>query len=176
MVTEKLQNAFSALKDRFGYTNIWQAPRIKKIVVSVGTGRASKDEKRRALIADRLAKITGQKAAPRAAKKAIASYKTRQGDIVGYQVTLRGSRARDFLVRLISIALPRTRDFRGIARSSVDEMGNCTIGIPEHIIFPETADEESRDIIGLAATIVTSARTRDEAFAFLTHLGMPFVK
>ncbi|MDP3734897.1 MAG: 50S ribosomal protein L5 [bacterium] len=176
MVTEKLQSAFGALKDRFGYTNIWQAPRLVKIVVSVGAGRVSKDEKRLALIADRLAKITGQKAAPRAAKKAIASFKSRQGDIVGYQVTLRGRRARDFLTRLISIALPRTRDFRGVARSSVDEMGNCTVGISEHIIFPESADEESRDIFGFAATIVTTAHTRDEALAFLEHLGMPFTK
>lgn len=176
MVTEKLQSAFSALKDRFDYANVWQAPRLVKIVVSVGVGRVSKDEKRLALIVDRLAKITGQKPAPRAAKKAIATYKTRAGDIVGYQVTLRGARARDFLTRLISIALPRTRDFRGLTRSSVDEMGNCTVGIPEHIIFPETADEESRDIFGFAATIVTTAHTRDEAFAYLAHLGMPFAK
>jgi large subunit ribosomal protein L5 len=174
--SQKTNSVFEALKLRFGYRNVWQSPRVVKIVVSVGVGRASKDDKRLALVADRLAKITGQKAAPKAAKKAIASYKTRQGDTVGYQVTLRGARARDFLTRLISIALPRTRDFRGIPRSAVDEMGNCTVGIREHIIFPETADEESRDIFGFAATIVTTARTRDEAFAFLAHLGMPFAK
>ena len=168
----KTSNTFDALKGEFGYKNIMQAPRVVKIVVSTGTGSA-KDQKRRDLIADRVARLTGQAPAARAAKKSIANFKSRRGDIVGYQVTLRGARAQAFLDKFIHIVLPRTKDFRGIKPSAVDEMGNITIGIKEHIVFPETADEDSKDIFGIAITIVTTAKNKKEAEASRRHLGLP---
>jgi large subunit ribosomal protein L5 len=128
------------------------------------------------LIQDRIARITGQKAAPRGAKKSVASFKVREGDVVGYQITLRGERMRDFLDKLIHIAFPRTRDFRGISPTSIDEIGNITIGIKEHTIFPETSDEDQRDVFGLSVTIVTTAKSRAEAEAYLRHIGLPLKK
>lgn len=176
LTKEQERKTKGALEDLFGYSNPMQSPKIKKVIVSVGTGKFNKDKVRNKLVAERLAKITGQKAAPRGAKKSIAAFKTRQGDIIGYQVTLRGKRMYDFVDRLLHVALPRTRDFRGLKRESVDEMGNCTIGIREHTIFPETADEDLKDIFSFAVTIVTSASTKKEALAFLEHLGFPFKK
>lgn len=172
---QKQQTAFDALASAFDYSNRFEAPRIQKVVISSGTGKA-KDKNRDAVVMDRLARITGQKPSARPAKVSIAQFKMREGDIVGYQVTLRGSRMYDFLDKLIHIALPRTRDFRGINESSVDGMGNMTIGIKEHTIFPETPDEDLKDIFGLAVTVVTSAKTKAEALAFFRHLGIPFKK
>ena len=172
---EKLQTTFDALKDAFSYTNRMKAPRVEKVVVSTGTGKIS-DKNHIKLIEDRLARITGQKAAPCGAKKSIAAFKIREGDIVGYQVTLRGTRMHQFLDKLIHVALPRTRDFRGLKVSAIDEMGNYTIGIAEHTIFPETADEELKDVFGLAVTIVTTAKTKEEAEALLRHIGLPLQK
>ena len=169
---EKQSGAFDALKDAFGYTNMHQAPRLEKVVVSTGVG-SLKDKNKIEVVRDRLAKITGQHTAPRTAKKSIAAFKTREGDTVGYQVTLRGARMFDFIDRLVHIALPRMRDFRGLSPSSLDAMGNYTVGIREHAIFPETSDEDLRDMFGLSVSVVTSARTREEAFAFLRHLGFP---
>lgn len=171
MITkEKQESAFSTLKEQFGYTNVFASPRLVKIVVSTGVGKA--DKARKAMIEGRLARITGQKAAPRAAKQSIAQFKMREGDIVGYQVTLRGLRMNHFLEKLIHIALPRTRDFRGLP-SSIDAMGNYTIGIKDHTIFPETSEEDLKDVFGIAITFVTTAKTKEEAEAFLRHLGMP---
>ena len=147
MNTTLQTKAFEALKEGMGYKNIMQAPKVLKIVVSTGTG-AAKDQKRRDLIVDRLARITGQAPAARAARKSIATFKIRAGDIVGYQVTLRGARKEAFLDKLIHIVLPRTKDFRGIKPSAIDEMGNISIGIKEHTVFPETSDEDSKDIFG----------------------------
>lgn len=172
---EKIQNAFESLRERFGYNNRLQAPRVLKVVASVGVG-SERDKGKLDVVLSRLAKITGQKPAPRGAKKSIASFKTREGDVVGYQVTLRGKRMEGFLEKLFNVALPRTRDFRGIPQKSLDEMGNLTIGIPEHIIFPETSDEELRDVFGLAVTIVSTAKNREEARAFFEHIGVPFAK
>ena len=173
MTTKTAQHTtYNALKAEMGYTNPMQTPRVLKVVVSTGTGTA-KDEKRRALIIDRIARITGQAPSPRSAKKSIATFKIRQGDIVGYQVTLRGARGESFLQKLIHIVLPRMKDFRGIPLSAIDEMGNITIGIKEHVVFPETSDEDSKDIFGLAVTIVTSAKSKKEAEKFLRHLGLP---
>jgi len=171
MITkEKQASAFSTLKEQFGYTNVFASPRLVKIVVSTGVGKA--DKARKAMIEGRLARITGQKAAPRAAKQSIAQFKMREGDIVGYQVTLRGLRMNHFLEKLIHIALPRTRDFRGLP-SSIDAMGNYTIGIKDHTIFPETSEEDLKDVFGIAITFVTTAKTKEEAEAFLRHLGLP---
>lgn len=175
LISDKLTGTFDALKERFGYTSKMAAPRLQKISISVGVGSVN-DKNKIEVIKDRLEKITGQKAAARPAKKSIAQFKMREGDVVGYQVTLRGSRMNDFLDRLLNVALPRTRDFRGINRSTVDEMGNMTIGVKEHIIFPETADEDLRDVFGFAITLVTSASNKEEATAFFEYLGMPFKK
>lgn len=174
-VQTQLAATFDALKGAFGYVNANQAPTIEKVVVSVGTGRVD-DKAKIALIQDRLAQITGQKAAARAARQSIASFKLREGDIVGYQVTLRGQRMKDFLNKLIHIAIPQTRDFRGLKTSSIDEMGNYTLGIKEHTIFPETADEDIRDVFGMSITIVTTAKSKAEAEALLRHIGLPLQK
>ena len=158
-----------------GYKNLMQMPRILKVVISAGVG-SFKDKAKFKVVEDRLARIAGQKAAPRGAKIAVANFKSRQGDIIGYQVTLRGARMYDFIDRLIHIALPRTKDFRGVSPTSADEMGNHTLGIKEHIIFPETADEELKDVFGMAITVVTTAKSKEEVVSFLTHLGFPFKK
>jgi len=169
---QKQQTSFEALSETFGYTSRMQAPRVTKVVISSGTGK-KRDAKQVALIADRLAQITGQKTASRVAKQSVASFKVREGDPIGLQVTLHGARMFDFLDKLIHIALPRTRDFRGIPVTAIDEMGNITVSIREHTIFPETADEDMRNIFGFAITIVTTAKTHAEAEAFLRHLGLP---
>lgn len=167
---------FSTLKAKFGYTNQMQTPKVETVVVSTGTGKKNQDKHAMGVIEDRLAKITGQKAAPRGAKKSIAAFKVREGDPIGYQITLRGKRMYDFLDKLITIALPRTRDFRGLSIGSIDEMGNYTIGIREHTIFPETSDEDLKDVFGFSITIVTSAKTKEEAQALLENLGFPLKK
>lgn len=163
---------YNALKQEFGYKNVMQAPRILKIVVSTGVG-SLKDKKKLELIVDRLARITGQAPAARGARKSIANFKLRVGDIAGYQVTLRGARMQAFFDKLIHIVLPRVKDFRGIKPSAIDEMGNISIGLKEHTVFPETSDEDSKDIFGLALTIVTTAKNKKEAESFLRHLGVP---
>lgn len=172
---EKQKKAFSTLKVSRGYKNPMQVPRILKVVVSSGVG-SFKDKTKFKVVEDRLARITGQKASPRGAKISIASFKSRQGDTVGYSVTLRGQRMYDFLDRLLNIALPRTKDFRGISPDASDEMGNYTLGIKEHNVFPETSDEELKDVFGLAITIVTTAKSKDEVIAYLSYLGFPFKK
>ena len=169
---DRQHTTYQALGERFGYTSPMQGPRITRVVVSSGVVK-KRAPKVLELIEDRLAKITGQKSARRQARLSIASFKLREGDTVGLQVTLRGARMYDFLDKLIHIALPRTRDFRGLAATAIDDMGNITLGIREHTIFPETGDENLKDVFGLAVTIVTTAKSRDEAEAFLRHLGLP---
>lgn len=176
LIQEQQKTTFKDLKDTFGWVNLMQSPKIEKVVVSVGVGKMAKEKGKFDLVADRLSKITGQKAVARGAKKAIATFKTRIGDTVGYQVTLRGKRAEDFLNRLVHIALPRTKDFKGLADSAIDEMGNFSIGIKEHTVFPETVDEELKDVFGMAVTVVTTAHDKKMAKAYLSHLGFPFKK
>lgn len=172
---EKTKIAFDALKSSQGYKNKMQSPKILKVVVNVGVG-SFRDKKKVELATDRITKITGQKASVRGAKQSIANFKLREGETVGLQVTLRGKRMYDFLDKLIHVALPRTKDFRGIPLTSIDEMGNYTLGIKEHTIFPETSDEELKDVFGLAITIVTSAKSKKEVESFLRHLEFPFKK
>ncbi len=174
-IKAKTKKSFDVLKSDFGYKNVMQAPKIQKVVVSVGTGSRF-DKKKIELVADRIAKITGQKPSRRGAKISIAAFKVRQGDTIGMQVTLRGQRMYDFLDRLVNIALPRTKDFRGISTNGIDQMGNYTLGIREHTIFPETGDEELKDVFGLAVTIVTNIKDKKETEAYLRHLGFPFKK
>jgi large subunit ribosomal protein L5 len=171
---QKQQSAYIALAETFGYTSPMRSPRISKVVVSSGVGK-KRDKKQLEIIEDRLARITGQKASARPARISIASFKVREGDTVGLQVTLRGARMYDFLDKLIHIALPRTRDFRGLSAKAIDEMGNLTIGIKEHTIFPEASDEDLKDVFGFAVTIVTTAKSKAEAEAFLRHLGLPLI-
>lgn len=176
-IREKSKEAYTLMKDQFGYTNVLQAPKLVKIAVSVGTGMAmKKDPKRNEFVLDRLSKITGQKGSLRPAKKSVASFKIRQGDPVGVLTTLRGEHMYSFLDKFFNVAIPRTKDFRGIETKIVDNIGNATIAVKEHTIFPETNDEELRDVFGFAVTIVTTAKTRDEAIAFLKILGLPFKK
>jgi len=172
---EKIEKIRPELKKELGVKNDWAAPRILKVVVNSGTGKA-KDKKRNELVGDRLSKITGQKAAPRGAKQSIASFKLRQGDIIGFSSTLRGKRMYDFLDRLFNVAIPRIRDFKGFDEKCIDEIGNLTLGIKEHVVFPETTDEELKDVFGLSVTIVTTAKNKKDALAFFKALGFPFKK
>jgi len=142
-VKQKEKKVFNNLKSKYGYKNTMSSPKLVKVVVSSGTGSGVKrDKDRNKLVIDRLAKITGQKPAIKSAKKSIASFKIRLGDPVGAMVTLRGARMYGFLDKLINVAIPRTKDFRGLDKKIVDDIGNLTMGIKEHTIFPETGDEE----------------------------------
>ena len=176
-VKEKEAEAYNKMKSVFHYKNAMAAPRLQKIVLNVGTGTAmKKDKNKNTAISDRLAKITGQKPSPRGAKQSIASFKIRQGDPVGIVVTLRGKRMFAFLEKFLNVSLPRTKDFRGINRSVVDAIGNMTMGIKEHTIFPETADEDIKDVFGFSITMVSTAKTKAEGLAFYELLGVPFKK
>jgi len=176
-VKQKEKKAYSELKAKYGYKSIMATPHLVKVVVAVGTGSGLKrDKDRNKFVMDRLAKITGQKPATRGAKKSIASFKVREGDPIGVLVTLRGARMYGFLDKLINVAIPRTKDFRGIDRKIVDNIGNLTMSIKEHTIFPETGDEELKDVFGLAITIVTTAKTKPEATEFFELIGIPFKK
>ncbi len=176
-VQEKQKDSFEMLKKEFGYTNIHAAPKLVKVNVSVATGTMmKKDRKRNELVVDRLTKITGQRPTVRKAKQSNASFKIREGDEIGVAVTLRGQRMYGFLDKLLNVSLPRTKDFRGINRTSVDAMGNITFGIKEQTIFPEIGEEDLKDIFGMAITVGTTAKTKEEATAFLEIIGIPFKK
>ncbi|MFA5936438.1 MAG: 50S ribosomal protein L5 [Candidatus Paceibacterota bacterium] len=176
-VFEKMKEISGALSSEFHYKNSMAAPRMVKVVLNVGTGTAvKKDKNKNDAIEARLAKITGQKGAFRGAKQSVASFKVRQGDPIGVVVTLRGKRMYAFLEKLINVALPRTKDFRGISPQVVDNIGNLTLGIKEHTIFPETADEDIKDVFGLAITLVSTAKNKEEGKAFFEILGIPFKK
>lgn len=164
-----------AFRKRFGTTNIHAVARVEKVVVNIGIGRV-KDEKEKEEIRTSLMKITGQMPQPRPARIAIASFKSRAGMIIGYRITLRGKRMYDFLERLVFSAIPRTRDFRGLKASSVDEHGNLNIGIREHIVFPEMIGEDIRKIFSFEVTVVTNARTRERAEVLFRSLGFPFIR
>lgn len=174
---EKESKSFATLSPKFGYKNVMRAPRLTKVTISVATGSAMKrDRKRNDLVVDRLTKISGQKPTIRLAKQSVASFKIREGDPIGVAVTLRGARMYGFLDKLFASALPRTKDFRGINRTSVDNIGNMTFGIKEHTIFPEIKDEEIKDVFGMAVTLGTTAKTKEEATAFFELLEVPFKK
>lgn len=176
-VKEKEIQAYEKMKGTFHYKNAIAAPRMKKVVINVGTGTAiKKDKNKNDATLERLAKITGQKAALRGAKQSISSFKIRQGDPIGVVVTLREKRMYAFLEKLINVALPRTKDFRGVSSKGVDNVGNLTVGIREHTIFPETADEDIKDVFGMSITFVSSAKDRKEGLAFFELLGVPFKK
>ena len=164
------------LREDFGYTNPHQVPRIEKISINMGLGEAVANPKIIDGAAKQLAALTGQKAIVTRARKSIANYKLREGMPIGCKVTLRRERMYEFLDRLLNIALPRVRDFRGVSPRAFDGRGNYSIGIREQIIFPEIDYDAVDKILGLNITIVTSAKTDDESRRLLTYFGMPFRK
>ncbi len=174
-IKEKVKTAFDTLKGDFKYKNKLQAPSIKRVVVTTTTG-SIKDPKKKELMLDRLTKITGQKPVVTIAKKSIAGFKLRAGDASGYKVTLRGDKMWAFLDKVVNIAFPRTKDFRGIPATGIDDMGNFSFGIKEHTVFPETSDENIQDVFGLGATIVTTSKTKKETKALLDMMGFLFKK
>ncbi len=165
-----------ALIERFGYTTPMQAPRIEKVTVNMGVGEAKQDSKMLDAATEQLATITGQRPNIRRARKSIAQFKVRDGMPVGLAVTLRGQRSYEFLDRLMSVAIPRIRDFRGLNPRSFDGRGNYSMGVREQIIFPEVDYDEIDQVRGLDITITTTARSDEESFALLQALGMPFAK
>lgn len=165
-----------ALMEKFGFKNSLQAPRLEKMVVNAGLGRATQDAKILDEAVSELALITGQKPLITRARKSVAGFKVRQGAQIGCMVTLRGSRMYEFLDRLVNVALPRIRDFRGISPGAFDGNGNYTFGIMEQAIFPEIDYDKVVEIIGMAVTLVTSSKSDDEARELLKLLGMPFRK
>jgi large subunit ribosomal protein L5 len=169
-----LQEIRPQLISQFGYSSDMQAPRIEKITVNMGVGSAKQDSKVLKAAQEQLATIAGQQPSVRRARKSIAAFKLRAGNPVGVSVTLRGERAYEFLDRLISIAIPRIRDFRGLNPRSFDGRGNYSLGVREQIIFPEIDYDAIDEVRGMDVTITTSAATDREAFALLLALGLPF--
>ena len=165
-----------ALKEEFGYTNIMQVPKLEKIVLNMGLGEAVQNPKIIDGAVEELTRIAGQKAVVTKAKKSIAGFKLREGMPIGCRVTLRGERMYAFLSKLVNIALPRVRDFRGVSPKWFDGRGNYSLGVKEQIIFPEIDYDKIDKIKGLNITIVTSAPSNDEGLALLRLMGMPFRK
>ena len=164
------------LMKTFGYKNIMQAPKLEKIVVNMGVGAAVTEPKLLEEAVRELEAVTGQKANIRKAKKSISNFKLREGVNIGAMVTLRRERMYEFLDRLINVALPRVRDFRGLSDKSFDGRGNYTIGVKEQIIFPEINVDKITRIMGMDVTLVTSAKSDNEAYELLRSFGMPFIK
>ena len=163
-----------ALMSRFGYSSVMQAPKLQKVTVNMGVGLAKQDSKMLKAATEQLATIAGQQPSVRRARKSIAAFKLREGMPVGVAVTLRGERGYEFLDRLISIAIPRIRDFRGLNPRSFDGRGNYSMGVKEQIIFPEINYDDVDAIRGLDVTITTTAKTDEHALALLRELGLPF--
>jgi large subunit ribosomal protein L5 len=172
--TRYLEEIRPALVERFGYSSVMQAPKLEKITLNMGVGLAKQDSKMLKAAQDQLATIAGQQPSVRRARKSIAAFKLREGMPVGVAVTLRAERGYEFLDRLVSIAIPRIRDFRGLSPRSFDGRGNYTLGVKEQIIFPEIDYDGIDQVRGLDITITTSAKTDAEAFALLMAFGMPF--
>ena len=167
----------SALKDQLGYTNIMQVPRLEKVVLNVGFGRHAKEEKYIDSVERTLTLITGQKPVRNKSTKSISNFKIREGMVIGASVTLRGQRMYEFLDRLISLTLPRVRDFRGLNPNSFDARGNYTLGFKEHLSFPEITGADMGEVIhGLEITVCSNAKNKKEGNMLLSALGFPFRK
>ena len=164
------------LMKQFGYTNIMEVPRLLKISINKGVGDATQNQKVLDNATEELRRITGQQPATARAKKSVSNFKLRQGMPIGVYVTLRGERMWEFFDRLVTLALPRVRDFRGVPDRSFDGRGNYTLGVKEQIIFPEIDVDKTERISGMDVTFVTTAKTDEEAYALLKALGMPFVR
>jgi len=172
--TQYLEQIRPALIERFGYSSYMQAPKLVKITLNMGVGDAKQDSKLLDAASEQLATIAGQKPSIRRARKSIAQFKVREGMPVGVSVTLRGDRAYEFLDRLISVALPRTRDFRGLKPTSFDGRGTYSMGLREQIIFPEIDYDAIDQVRGLDIAITTTAKSSEETYALLEAFGMPF--
>jgi len=178
-VTPRLRTQFEEvvrkkLTEQFGYSNPMQVPTVQKIVLNMGVGEAVADRKKVEQAAEAMAAIAGQKPVITKSRKSIATYKLRDGQAIGCKVTLRKARMYEFLDRLVNIALPRVRDFRGLNPKSFDGRGNYSLGIKEHLVFPEIDYDKASDVWGMDITVCTSAKTDDEARALLTAFNFPF--
>tara|TARA_B110000444_G_C18851934_1_gene606492 strand:- start:689 stop:1240 length:552 start_codon:yes stop_codon:yes gene_type:complete len=170
------EKIINSLKEEYSYSNIMQVPRLDKIVISKGVGAAVSDKKLIDYAVDELTQISGQKAVPTLSKKDVASFKLRKGMPIGTKVTLRGERMYEFLDRLVTVALPRVRDFQGVKSTGFDGRGNYNLGVTEQIIFPEINIDKVNKIGGMDITFVTNANTDKEAKSLLNELGLPFKK
>lgn len=166
----------SELRKQFDYSNVMEVPQIEKVVINKGVGEAAENQKVLDSAVDELRRISGQHPAITKARQSVSNFKLRQGMPIGCYVTLRGARMYEFLDRLITLALPRVRDFRGIPDRSFDGRGNYTLGVKEQIIFPEIDMEKVDRVSGMDVTIVTTAESDEEAYALLKSLGMPFFR
>ena len=175
LLTDYRQRIIPSLMKRFGFQNFLRAPQVTKVVLNIGVGEATQDIKLLDLAVADLARVSGQKPSIRKAKKSIANFKLRSGMPVGVMVTLRGKRMYEFLDRLINATIPRIRDFRGVSRKSFDGHGNYSLGIVEHVIFPEIDRDKVTRLWGMDVTIVTSAKNDEEGYELLREMGMPFV-
>ena len=175
LLTDYRQRIIPSLMKRFGFQNFLRAPQVTKVVLNIGVGEATQDIKLLDLAVADLARVSGQKPSIRKAKKSIANFKLRSGMPVGAMVTLRGKRMYEFLDRLINATIPRIRDFRGVSRKSFDGRGNYSLGIVEHVIFPEIDRDKVTRLWGMDVTIVTSAKNDEEGYELLREMGMPFV-
>lgn len=160
--------------EKFGYKNTMAVPKLKKVVINVGFGRNTKNKELIESIQENLKNITGQKAVLTKAKKSISSFKIREGLIIGAKVTLRGKRMYDFTEKLVRIAFPRVRDFRGISEKSVDKTGTLTVGFKEHLAFPEIKNDDFENVHGLEISLSTSAKTRESGLELFKLIGFPF--
>ena len=170
------QDVRDKLSQEFGYQNVHQVPRLSKIVVNIGLGEATQNPKLLDNAVEELAQITGQRPVVRRARKSVANFKLREGQSIGTMVTLRSERMWEFLDRLVNVALPQVRDFKGVSLKAFDGRGNYTLGIREQIIFPEINYDKVERITGMNVTVCTTAQSDAEAKALLGHLGMPFPK
>ncbi|PIP18020.1 MAG: 50S ribosomal protein L5 [Parcubacteria group bacterium CG_4_10_14_0_8_um_filter_35_7] len=169
-----IKEVIPAMKEKFGYKNDLAVPRLERAILNVGLGPALKDSKFMDTVENTLLKITGQKPIKTLAKKSVSSFKIRKGMVVGMKVTLRGERMNDFVDKLINIALPRVRDFRGLSPQIMDGRGNLAIGFKEHIVFPEIKPDEVEKLHGLEVVVVTTATDDREGLELLKLLGFPF--
>lgn len=174
--TQYKEEIMSSLKDKFGYTSIMQVPKLEKICLNQGVGNAVTDKRLVEAAVEEMTTISGQKANTTYSKKDISNFKLRKGMPIGARVTLRGDKMYEFLDRLVAVALPRTRDFRGIENKGFDGRGNYTLGIKEQIIFPEIDIDKIKNISGMDITFVTTASSNEEGKALLTEFGLPFKK
>jgi large subunit ribosomal protein L5 len=170
------KEAMPKIKEAFGYKNNLAVPRIEKVVVNTGIGRFQDEQQIKESIFNDIALICGQRPVYKKAKHAISAFKIREGSIVGIAVTLRGAKMYDFLDRLINVALPRSRDFRGISNKGIDQYGNLSIGLKEQIIFPEISAESAKKIFSLQVCVKTNAKNKQQAFELFKLLGFPFSK
>ncbi|HEX8041895.1 MAG TPA: 50S ribosomal protein L5 [Chryseosolibacter sp.] len=181
MATPRLKDKYikeivPALKQKFSYKSVMQVPKIEKICINKGMGVAVTDKKLIDVAVEEITSITGQKAVATKSKKAISNFKLRENMPIGVRVTLRGDKMFEFLDRLVNVALPRVRDFRGVNSKGFDGRGNYTLGVKEQIIFPEISIDKVNKISGMDITFVTTAKTDEESYALLKEFGMPFAK